>query len=85
MPNHVHVLIQPYGDERVNDIIGRIKQFTSNEINRMRDTRGALWQRESFDRLVRSEDEYLRYVEYIRENPRNLQDGEFEVYVKSFD
>ncbi len=82
MPNHVHILLQPYEDVRVNDIIGRIKQFTSNRINKELGKTGTLWQREMFDRLVRSEDEFLRYVEYIRENPKNLKEGEFEVYVK---
>lgn len=82
MPNHVHLLIQPYGEERVEKIIGSIKRFTAKAINEKLSRRGALWQREIWARIVRNPGSLTRYIEYIRQNPRNLKEGEYELYIR---
>jgi REP element-mobilizing transposase RayT len=68
MPNHVHLLITPLQD--VTKITQSLKRFTGREGNRML---GAVdrpfWQEESYDRLVRDEQEFHRIVHYIHWNP----------------
>ena len=69
MPNHVHVLFRPMGSHRIEAILKSWKGFTARKINERMDRRGALWQEEFWDRLVRSEWHFERYRTYIRQNP----------------
>tara|TARA_R100000027_G_scaffold958_1_gene1089 strand:+ start:391 stop:1032 length:642 start_codon:yes stop_codon:yes gene_type:complete len=69
IPNHVHVLIQPKGDNTVSKILKSWKGFTAREINRRLGSKGTLWQNEYWDRLIRSERHFFKVLEYIRENP----------------
>lgn len=84
MPNHVHLLLSPV-DGRLSTAIGDIKSYTSHVINRMLREGGRsesfMWQREVFDHLVRNAGEFLRYVEYIRENPSHLPADSYTLYV----
>ena len=81
MPNHIHIILLPLEENTLEGIIGSVKGFTGREINKYLGRAGELWQRESFDRIVRNRDSLLRYVEYIKENPRNLAEGEYELYI----
>ncbi|MDE6027387.1 MAG: transposase [Muribaculaceae bacterium] len=81
MPNHIHLLLQPYGEEKVEKIIGSIKRFTSRVINTKLGRSGKFWQREIWARIVRNSRSLTRYIEYIRQNPRNLKAGEYSLYV----
>jgi hypothetical protein len=47
----------------------RIKTFTAREANRILNRVDPFWQRESFDRWARTEDEFNRMIRYIEENP----------------
>lgn len=70
MPNHVHVIFQaipPYGPEK---ILHSWKSYTGNEINRRESRCGPLWQKESYDHIVRSPSQLYHYERYIAENPR---------------
>jgi len=69
MPNHVHVLFRPLSGHLIPEIVKSWKGFTAREINQRMGTKGALWQEEYWDRLVRSERHFLKYADYIRENP----------------
>ncbi|MDE5791268.1 MAG: transposase [Muribaculaceae bacterium] len=82
MPNHVHLLIQPFGGERVETIIGSIKRFTARAINEKLGRTGILWQREVWSRIVRNPSGLTRYIEYIKQNPRNLKEDEYELYIR---
>ncbi len=71
MPDHLHMLFRTIeqGDASFNDVaqvMHSIKSFTSTRINAARGVRGRLWQREYFDRLMRTPeegDEARRYIE----------------------
>ncbi len=69
MPNHVHVLVQPAGDQDLSSILHSWKSFTAKQANQLRGTSGAFWQDEYFDHLVRSEAQYNKFCRYILENP----------------
>jgi len=69
MPNHVHVLFMPQDDYDAKDIVASWKRFTARQIHRQNGKEGeALWQKESFDTLIRNERHFHRVVRYIREN-----------------
>ena len=79
MPNHVHLLLEPAIKEAgsqdealfypLTEILHTIKSFTAHQINRLEKTRGAVWEAESFDRLIRSERDLQETFEYITRNP----------------
>jgi len=75
MPDHVHVLAQPLPlleREAVFDlaeIIHSVKSFSVHQINKLRESRGSIWQDERFDRIVRDELEFLEKWQYIMNNP----------------
>ncbi len=73
MANHAHILATPlrqipgkwYG---LPVILQRVKGGSAYRINTHRRTTGQLWQRESFDRIIRNEAEYLEKATYIVNN-----------------
>ncbi len=81
MPNHVHLLILPLEDYRLNTIMGYIKRSSARMINKFLSKSGALWQQESFDRILRGKQDLLDYIEYIRQNPKGLNADSFDVFI----
>ncbi len=79
MPNHVHVLLEPVNGNNTTDILHSIKSYTAHQINDLLGTAGSVWQKESFDRVIRTEKHYQYVRDYIRHNPRNLQEGEYSL------
>ena len=82
MPNHVHVLVKPMARHSLTDILHSWKSFSAKEINRLLGRNGAVWQDETYDRIVRDFDELLRYRDYIGRNPDKpqLRAGEFVLH-----
>ena len=70
MPNHVHVVVRTYAGEDLEKILHSWKSFTAHEINKLRGTSGAVWQKESYDHLVRDGDDLRNQVLYVMNNPR---------------
>jgi len=73
MPDHVHCIVQPIvrdGDcEPLDRIMHSLKSWTANEINRALGRTGALWLAESYDHMLRGEDDYKEKARYIFNNP----------------
>ena len=69
MPNHVHALVQPIGLTTLSSILQNWKSFTAHELQRRAGIVGRVWQEESFDRIVRDENELKKFTEYILANP----------------
>jgi type I restriction enzyme R subunit len=95
MPNHVHAIVQPFGDCELETIIGSIKQWTSRLIGEWLRTqpvelqtqepsysRPRFWQQESYDRIIRDTEEQFRFRKYISENARKAKvpDGQFRYH-----
>jgi REP element-mobilizing transposase RayT len=81
MPNHVHLLVAPHQGWPLSKIFHTWKSFTAHEINKLLGRRGTLWQQESWNHIVRSEEQFEHYRRYIRENPAKakLREGEYLV------
>jgi type I restriction enzyme R subunit len=79
MPNHVHALVGPLANHFLQDILHSWKSFTAHAINKLLGLTGPFWQHESYDHIVRSEEQFAHYQKYIRENPlkAKLRRGEF--------
>ena len=68
MPNHVHVLFQSVGGRTLSEVVTSWKRFTARKINDRLAKEGTLWQKESFDTLVRSERHFKTIIGYIKRN-----------------
>lgn len=69
MPNHVHVLIEPWEGWPLASVVHTWKSFTANHANRLLEMHGRFWQREYHDRYIRDAEHYASAVKYIEENP----------------
>jgi len=75
MPNHVHFLIELLRQEQspcptIMDIICSLKSKCTKEYNIIIKSNGfKIFQTSFFDRVVRNENEYLKIIEYIENNP----------------
>ena len=70
MPNHIHIIVIPYVNFEIT--WADFKRYTTRKINKFLDRTGELWQRECFDRMIRSGSELMRIIEYIRTNPQSV-------------
>lgn len=79
MPNHVHVLMTPMDGFELEDVLRSIKGFSAKEINHALGKYGTLWQRESYDHIVRDERQLEAFQNYIRDNPAKagLTEGDY--------
>ena len=74
MPDHVHLVLTPLKDTReqtfgLAEILGGIKGAAAHSLNRALNRRGKVWQTESFDHILRSDEKIREKVEYICQNP----------------
>jgi REP element-mobilizing transposase RayT len=69
MPNHTHVVVWPRPPWTLSQVQHSWKSFTANQANRRLDRSGPFWQVESFDHLVRNEDDLARCCAYTVNNP----------------
>jgi REP element-mobilizing transposase RayT len=91
MPDHVHLLLYPLRIQvghwyDLSVIMKGIKGVSARRINQLLGTTGSVWQEESYDRIVRDEQELQEKVEYMYNNPvkaglvQNPEDYRFFVY-----
>gem|GEM_PF-7108 len=79
MPDHVHLLLQPLPKQfdatnkpifwSIGELMQSIKSFTAHEINKLQKTSGPIWEKESFDRYIRSDGDLQGKFHYILRNP----------------
>lgn len=68
MPNHVHLLVTP--KVMASRWLAPLKRITAYRANELLGTHGQpFWQDESYDRLVRTKEEFDRIHAYIEQNP----------------
>jgi REP element-mobilizing transposase RayT len=81
MPDHVHLLLQPWpkgNDETGNvvfwplsELMHSIKSFSAHRISSLEKKSGSVWEKEQFDRYVRSDRDLEEKFHYILRNPWN--------------
>jgi len=79
MPDHVHALFQPWPRNEASqeettfwsltELMHSLKSFTAREINRAEGKAGAVWEKETFDRYIRSDHDLAEKFHYTLRNP----------------
>ena len=74
MPDHVHLVLTPLRDEQgwpyaMFAILKLIKGVSARSVNKLLGSSGPVWQEESFDHVLRSDESFQAKTEYIRQNP----------------
>jgi REP element-mobilizing transposase RayT len=69
MPNHVHVVLQPKAGFELPDILHSWKSFTALKANRILNAGQQFWQPESYDHLIRDEQDLINQIRYVEQNP----------------
>ena len=70
MPNYIHALVRPINNFTLSLILQSWKLKIATDANKILGQTGErFWQPESFDRIIRNDDEMLRVRRYIRRNP----------------
>jgi REP element-mobilizing transposase RayT len=79
MPDHVHLLFEPQVKEQdasgetifwsMTEILQGIKSASAHRINKAARAQGPIWEKESFDRLIRSERDLQEKFHHIARNP----------------
>jgi REP element-mobilizing transposase RayT len=71
MPDHLHLLISPNGDNLI-DFIRRWKSYSANLLNKS-GFKGSCWQRGFYDHALRKDEDIQTTAEYIVNNPVRKQ------------
>jgi REP-associated tyrosine transposase len=74
MPDHVHLLLTSMQDPDgwvygLPAILKAIMGTSARSVNKLLGTSGPVWQEESFDHVLRSQESLEEKLEYIRQNP----------------
>jgi REP element-mobilizing transposase RayT len=74
MPDHVHLLLLPLRDEKgwpfsLPTILKLLKGTSARSVNKLSGSSGPVWQEESFDHALRSQESFEEKLEYLRQNP----------------
>lgn len=77
MPNHVHMIMIIKNNETVkkhgiSEFVRNFKSFSSKGINEINGTSGkSNWQKDFWDKIIRTDEEYFNIKQYIKNNPKN--------------
>ncbi|NBB79521.1 MAG: hypothetical protein GVY36_08770 [Verrucomicrobia bacterium] len=72
MPNHLHLITDPMrfsSTDAFKKAITRFKMRSTRYVNLSAKRSGKLWMSSAYDRWIRSESEYRRWIDYLRNNP----------------
>ena len=75
MSNHVHWVFRVLDKDEngkpvyLQDILQSVKRYSANQINKLENRKGSLWQNESYDTTIRDELHLYNAINYTLENP----------------
>ena len=74
MPDHVHLLFWALRDQSgwpfpLFHILQALKSSSAHTLNKLLHRTGPLWDEESFDHVIRSDESWQEKREYLRQNP----------------
>jgi hypothetical protein len=62
-------VMKPLEGFQLEDNLEGLKGFVSRKVNKHLSRTGALWEQESYDRIIRDEEHLYRVIQYIGRNP----------------
>jgi putative transposase len=69
MEDHVHTVVALAEDVTLSQVLHTWKSFSAHELQRKFGRKGQVWLHDSFDRIIRNEDELFQKCNYIMTNP----------------
>lgn len=69
MPDHLHLIIHPFGRYNFSYIMKMIKGSFSRKINKINDREGKIWQKGFYDECITDSLHLIRKLEYLHNNP----------------
>jgi REP element-mobilizing transposase RayT len=73
MPDHVHLVVSASTADltpnRLSEIVASIKSVSARRINELLMRKGHVWQEESFDHCIRSDESLNAKMAYVLNNP----------------
>jgi putative transposase len=75
MNDHVHCLVEPQQDRPLRDILHSWKSFAAHALVKQHRRTAPIWLDESYDRIVRDEEELMQKAMYIVTNPQRRWPG----------
>ena len=83
MPNHAHALFTLAENQTLESTLQGWKGVSARRINQLLGERGEFWQKDYFDRLIRSPRHFHFTRHYIEQNPveARLAPGEFDLFL----
>jgi hypothetical protein len=69
MDDHVHALLHPLLGHVLESILHAWKSYSAHELLRTGRHASPVWQHESFDRIIRDDEEFWEKMRYIMGNP----------------
>jgi hypothetical protein len=81
VPDHLHILFTPLLDEKgwpyaLPSILKLLEETSARSVNKLTGSRGPVWQEESLDHVLRSQESLEEKLEYLRQNPVATGSGE---------
>lgn len=74
MPNHVHLLLNPFSNYALSEILYGLKVYMAKKINALlADPLESVWSVDSFDHMARSPEQIEKIRKYIQGNPTGFQ------------
>lgn len=69
MDDHVHVMLRLMEPWQLEQLTHSWKSFTAHRLQKESVRKAPVWQKESFDRIVRDKEEWVNKISYIAHNP----------------
>ena len=75
MCNHVHWVFETFEKDNegnpvyLQDLLQSVKGFSAYQINKLENSKGSLWQKESFDTTIRNDKHLYNAIKYTLNNP----------------
>lgn len=69
MPDHIHLILQPLGEDNISDIMKKLKASFSITYNKLTKSQGAIWQKGFYEKAIRDAKALNEVTEYIHYNP----------------
>jgi len=66
---NIENVTQTFQSVEINKLMKSIKGYSAREANKLLNSKGNFWQSESYDHIVRNEDELEKIIKYVIFNP----------------
>jgi len=73
MPDHVHLICRVLGERSLSAVLHSVKGYSARLLNKLLARKGPFWQDESFDHIIRHEQEWEEKIGYIRSKNDRLE------------